>query len=212
MKLLHDISTALNNHPVRIIEPGDRAHAAVALILEQRAGGLNVLFIERSINENDYWSGQIALPGGRTESCDSSPQAAAERETREEIGLDLSAARYLGRLNDSAPGGLRIVISCFVYAVDTHPVLYPDLREVAGVFWLPLSEISNPARCSQVRFTFRERLRHFPAVRIQDGREKLLWGITYRIIRNLNKVISRTIDPAGSLDKEITHDHHKKIT
>jgi len=57
MKQVEQIRTALNSHPVRIIEPGNRAHAAVALIVDEQPDGLNILFIERSTNDNDYWSG-----------------------------------------------------------------------------------------------------------------------------------------------------------
>lgn len=194
MKPIEQISIALSNHQSRIIEPGGRAHAAVALILEEQPDGLSILFIKRSTNENDYWSGQIGFPGGRTESCDSTQRQTAERETREEIGLDLSAAHYLGRLSDIAPGGLQIVISCFVYAVKHHPVLHLAQDEIADVFWVPVRELVNPVRRSQVDFTFRNRQRRFPAVRAADGTEPPLWGITYRLLHDFNKIIYRTID------------------
>ena len=75
MERIPHIITSLNAQPVRIIEPGERARAAVALILEETPHGLNVLLIERSANVNDYWSGHIALPGGRR-------SATVARETR----------------------------------------------------------------------------------------------------------------------------------
>ncbi len=199
MELIQHIGKALNSHPFRIIEPRDRAHAAVALILEETPNGLNVLLIERSINANDVWSGQIAFPGGRVENHDSSPRHTAERETREELGVNISEARYLGRLSDMVPGGLRIVVSCFVYAVGHHPILHPDHHEVAGAFWLSLREINDPARRSQVEFKIRERLRKFPAMKILDGKEKPLWGLTYRVLRNLNRVIDSTGYPNSCL-------------
>lgn len=195
MKQIEQISMALSDHKPRIIESGGRAHAAVALILEEQSDGLSILFIKRSTNENDYWSGQIGFPGGRVESFDHSLKETAERETREEIGLDLSAALYLGRLSDISPGGLQIVISCFVYAVNQHPVLSPDDQEIADAFWVPVRELLNPARRSQVDFTFRNRQRSFPAVRADDDNEPPLWGITYRLLRDFNKIIHRTIDP-----------------
>ena len=194
MNKIQQISTALANHQSRIIKPRGRAHAAVALILEEQSDGLSILFIKRSTSENDYWSGQIGFPGGRTESCDSTLRHTAERETQEEIGLDLSTAQCLGRLSDIAPGGLQIVISCFVYAVNQHPVLSPDDQEIAAAFWVPVRELVNPARRSQVDLTFRNRQRRFPAVRGDDN-EPPLWGITYRLLRDFNKIIHRTIDP-----------------
>ena len=189
MEQIEQIIMALNNHPVRVIDPGGRAHASVALILHEQLSGLSILLIERSTDTNDYWSGQLGLPGGRSEASDKSPQHTAERETHEEIGLDLSRAQFLGRLDDIAPGGLKIVISCFVYAVNEHPVLRPDRREVADAFWVSASELKNPARVSSLEFIFRNRLRKFPALRVADDKEQPLWGITYNLLRNFYKVV-----------------------
>jgi 8-oxo-dGTP pyrophosphatase MutT (NUDIX family) len=202
MKRMQSIEQALVNRPAHIIELGGRVHAAVALVLEETPHGLNVLFIQRAANEKDYWSGQIAFPGGRTEPFDASPRDTAERETREELGLDLAAARYLGRLSDIAPGSLQLVVSCFVYGVERHPELQPDRREVANAFWLPLSELDNPARRSRVEFIFRGRLRRFPAVRISEKEGSLLWGLTYRLLRNLHKLISN--EKQGFCPAEVT--------
>lgn len=199
MESIKHISSVLNSHPVRIIEPGGRAQASVALILEEQPSGLSILLIERSTNTNDYWSGQIGLPGGRAETIDKSPQHTAERETSEEIGLDLSSAQFLGRLDDIAPGGLKIVISCFVYAVNDHPLLRPDKGEIADAFWVPARELKNPARTSSVEFIFKNRLRKFPALRVVDDKKQPLWGITYHLLRNFNK----TIHPAPKRPDEL---------
>lgn len=189
MELINQIRNALENHPVRIIEPGGRARASVALILKEQLPGLSILLIERSTNSNDYWSGQIGLPGGRYETSDKSPQYTAERETSEEIGLDLAKAQFIGRLDDMAPGGLKIVISCFVYAVNNHPILCLNESEIADAFWVPVHELKNPARISTVEFIFRNRLRRFPALRVVDDKAQPLWGITYNLLRKFNKIV-----------------------
>lgn len=80
MKQTKHIITMLNSHSVRIIEPGGRIHASVALILRELDAGLSILLIERSSNENDYWSGQTGFPGGRSETADKSSRHTAERE------------------------------------------------------------------------------------------------------------------------------------
>jgi 8-oxo-dGTP pyrophosphatase MutT (NUDIX family) len=201
MERIQLIRNILSSHPVRIIEPNGRAHASVALILTEQPTALDVLLIRRSTNESDFWSGQLGLPGGRMEASDRSPRHTAERETREEIGLDLATADFLGRLSDTAPGGLKIVISCFVYAVRGFPALTLDNQEIADLFWVPVRELCNPARLTHVDFTVRDRMRRFPALSVADDVGQPLWGITYRLLRNFHKVIcSRSdYDHSGSL-------------
>jgi hypothetical protein len=109
---------------------------------------------------------------------------------REELGVDLAGSRYLGRLSDLALRGLNIVVSGFVYAVDTLPCLHPEAAEVAATFWLPLVEIGNPLHRSYVAFQWRERVRRYPALDLFEENGKPIWGITYRMLRNLLKAIA----------------------
>lgn len=190
MKAIQQIEEALSRHPCRVIEPGTRAHAAVAIILQEKADGVNLLFIERSTNENDPWSGHIGFPGGRVEKSDGCPRVAAQREAMEELGIELGASRYLGRISDVAPPGLRLIVSGFVYAVEQTPHLNPDRQEVAGAFWLPLKEMANPLHRSYVRCRWHERLRRYPALELFEENEKPIWGITYRMFRNFRKAIT----------------------
>ena len=92
---LDDIDRALGAREPTVADPG----SAVAAIL-CNAESPQLLFIERARVEGDPWSGDIAFPGGRVEPQDDGLQAAAERETQEEIGLDLGHGRYIGRLDD----------------------------------------------------------------------------------------------------------------
>lgn len=189
MELMQRVTTVLGSRTVRTIHPGGRPHGAVALILWSTPDGPAVLLIERAPNEHDLWSGQIGFPGGRREREDAGPRQTAEREAGEEVGIDLSAARHLGRLDDIVPGGLSMVVSCFVYGVEQPPALHPDPEEVARAFWLPLGELDNPERRTHVDLYFRGRVRRFPAVSL--GTAQPLWGITYRLLRNLCRAVGR---------------------
>jgi hypothetical protein len=53
-------------------------------------GDPEVLFIKRAGRAGDRWSGHTALPGGKRDSTDADDLAAAIRETKEEVGLDLT--------------------------------------------------------------------------------------------------------------------------
>ena len=65
-----------------------------------RNGDPEILFIKRAGRAGDRWSGHVALPGGRRDPPDLDDRAAAIRETREEVGLDLTHADclYAGNL------------------------------------------------------------------------------------------------------------------
>jgi 8-oxo-dGTP pyrophosphatase MutT (NUDIX family) len=133
-----DVEKALARREPELLSCDNGTRAAVALILRQVPSGMQVLFIERASHDNDPWSGHIGFPGGKVEGIDQNPRMAAERETREEIGLDLREARRLGRLSEVAGATLPIRVSCFVYGIDRAGPLQLN-EEVKDVFWVPLS-------------------------------------------------------------------------
>ena len=59
--------------------------------IKERAKGacLELVYIKRVSNERDRWSAQVAFPGGRKKEEGESLRETAERETMEEIGLNL---------------------------------------------------------------------------------------------------------------------------
>ena len=68
-----------------------------------RRGDPEILFIRRASRRGDRWTGHVAFPGGKRDPEDESDQAAAVRETFEEVGLDLSTyaggcSCYVGNL------------------------------------------------------------------------------------------------------------------
>ena len=72
--------------------------SVVAIILRNPAPQTELLFIKRSESAGDPWSGHMAFPGGHREADDAGLKETAIRETKEEIGLDLSNAEYLGSI------------------------------------------------------------------------------------------------------------------
>lgn len=163
---------------------GDAADswAAVALILAPHRCGPEVLFIRRAERPSDPWSGHIALPGGRREPTDASLRETAERETREEVGLDLRSADLLGQLDDVAPRAPRLpalVIRPFVYAIRSpRPITVPS-PEVASTFWVPLAALRRREDKQTVEIEVDGSRRQVRAFVIG---EEILWGLTERIL------------------------------
>jgi len=193
VRALGDVSERLADPAPLVAEGEFRARTAVALVLRERAGDLELLMIRRALNEGDQWSGQIAFPGGRLDPGDAGPEAAAVRETLEEVGVDLAAATRLGRLDDLLGTVQSIVVSAFVYGVKGDPPLTPNY-EVAEAFWLPLSECTNPARHIEDDFDYLGNLLHLPGLRASDAPEApALWGLSYRFLEILMERLGRPI-------------------
>jgi 8-oxo-dGTP pyrophosphatase MutT (NUDIX family) len=189
--LIDDIHRLLLNRAPLLSTNENATRAAVALILREGDGGPEILFIQRARRAGDPWSGDLGFPGGKIEPEDDSSRAAAERETSEEIGLDLTAARHLGRLDDLLGDHLPVVISCFVYAIDRCPPLTLS-REVTRVFWFPLRELRNPHRHLQTTVRFGNEHLVRPAIRLLEASEVVLWGITYRLVSNFLAIAVNT--------------------
>lgn len=100
--------------------------AAVAVLLHDEPLGPRVLLMKRAERVGDPWSGHISLPGGGYEPRDVDLLQTSIRETHEELGIDLSGARLLGKLpalhpRTSGPKGLEVTPFVFVTDVAVEP-------------------------------------------------------------------------------------------
>jgi 8-oxo-dGTP pyrophosphatase MutT (NUDIX family) len=118
-------------------------HAAVAIIVAagEDAAEAAVLLTRRPKHLNRH-AGQYALPGGRMDPGETA-EAAALRETAEELGLHLEHSAILGLLDDYATRSGFCITPAVIWggpALD----LAPDPNEVARVFRVPLRELDAP--------------------------------------------------------------------
>jgi 8-oxo-dGTP pyrophosphatase MutT (NUDIX family) len=178
----------------QVLDQELKDYACVAIILRgSDENSLELGYIRRALREEDRWSGQIAFPGGRSETFDASDLASALRETREEIGVELSPQEQIGRLNDiqGRRKGLMLdfFIRPFVFYIERNPSVQLDPREVADFFWFPLSELQNPQRQTEYVVRQNNLTAHLPAVRV--GEDPPLWGLTYMMTQELLQILKR---------------------
>ncbi len=164
----------------------DHVEAVVAvLLLEDHVGNLNVLIIRRAERDDDPWSGQMALPGGRVEKTDPSTRYAVEREVREEVGVDLqSAGEALGLLSLGHPmRRTGIQVQPWVYGLRQKPRtdIGPEVQEAV---WISLHNLREKSKRAQVRI--RAETREVQAFVVD---ERIIWGFTHRVLSELLEIL-----------------------
>jgi 8-oxo-dGTP pyrophosphatase MutT (NUDIX family) len=151
---------------------------------------LEVLLMQRTVRAGDRWSGHVSLPGGGEEPTDVDLRATAIRETREEVGIDLTTSGDL--LGQLAPAWavargvpLPMSITPFVFAL-ARPVEIALGSEATSAFWLPVDAAASGALSA----VYPHRLGPFtwklPCWRYQD---QTVWGLTFEMLRNLLVVV-----------------------
>lgn len=165
-----------------------RTRASVALIMREIPDDLEILFIERARDDRDPWSGHLAFPGGKVEQGEQARQA-AERETKEEIGLDLGPELYIGRMSDIIGANLPVRVSCFAYGITTEVGAPVDSSEVRDVFWVRLSDLLKPESNLIASVGFAGTSLKVPAIVMPQPGKPVLWGLTYRLVLQFMEII-----------------------
>lgn len=197
MTPITEISRRIGGYRPEILPPGNRHTAAVAAILCERHGQVELLFIERAKKKGDPWSGHIAFPGGRTEQDDADVAETAERETWEELGIDLSRATLLGRLDDVAAHIGPMNVSVFVYQIQAcAEFVYSE--EIDRAFWFPLQNLADQGRHTTYSVPGDSRNRDMPAIVLLGPGETVLWGLTYRFVEQLVRLAGGSFPRAVS--------------
>jgi len=201
---LDEICGALAAHVPAQLGTAGKREAAVAMVLRATPGGPEVLFIERASHESDPWSGHMAFPGGRLDPGDPNPRSAAERETREEVGIPIADARYLGRLPDlpgrGAAGEHGLVISGHVYLLEREVHLQLDTTEVQQAFWFPLFDLHAQER--HVPHTYPGAKVEFPGILVGEPGRHVVWGLTYRFLEEFFAIVGAPLPGRWPFDRD----------
>ena len=186
------------------------AHAAVAVVFREGCGrdgvdrkvprSVEVLLIERAVREGDPWSGHMAFPGGRMEDVDASARVAAERETLEEVGVDLSGAEYLGRLDDiigNPKTRPTLVVSAHAFYLEEDQRFQLDPSEVQSAFWFPLADMLEQSRSVEYKISERPEM-SYPGILVGLPERHVVWGMTYHFLKDLMTVLGHDIPTSST--------------
>lgn len=171
----YDLNPGIALPPGRVLRP-----AAVLVPVWSRLGGARLVLTKRS-SQLQHHPGQVAFPGGKIDASDASPEAAALRESAEEIGLCAEMVTILGRLppHETVTGFTVTPVLGLIRGAFT-PVA--EAGEVEEVFDLPLDHALNPANYAVERRLWRGQWRRYYTL---PWGPHYIWGATARILRGL---------------------------
>ncbi len=182
---LPQIVDAVTEHdPATYESHTNTRHAAVAMVVRQRGDVTEALFILRATKDGDPWSGHMAFPGGHCEAHDDSIRATAERETLEEIGLDLARyGEYVGEIDAvrANPRGrdLDMVVTPCVFLLTGNPPPMQPNYEVADILWGQLDHMYTGDCLTTGEFMIQGEKHRYPGY---DVGGQIVWGLTYRML------------------------------
>lgn len=170
------IASVLQARVPQII-PGSHFKPAAVLVAIQEREDDDYLVLTKRSEQLNHHRGQVAFPGGRLDRGDSDELQAALRESREEIGIDPSHVRILGRL-DQVTAAYNFVVTPFVGVIPPAYEFCLNPFETEAVFFVPITALLQPRSLTIAErlSTHGEPIYHFYI----DGWD--IWGATARII------------------------------
>lgn len=208
---LYDLSFRINR---RLSDPlpGDNAHSILRAVplgsivpsfthqLPPRPGGVLILLYNEGnsirfplIRRQEYLgahSGQISLPGGKSEPGEDGIQAAL-REGEEEIGIDRAKPNVLGTLSNFFVMPSNFIITPVVAVLDEQPVFIPDPHEVAKILYGSIDDLIKDDAIKEKEILaagqFRMMAPHFEI----DG--EIVWGATAMMLNEFRMILKEIL-------------------
>lgn len=199
LRTADEAGARLAGRPPGLSGYGEHRVAAVVAPLVATEEGLSLLFQVRASTLRSQ-PGEVGFPGGKLEPGEA-PDAAALRETREELGLAEGEVRLLSPL-DLLVLPFNLVIHPFLGAIDRPERIRPNPDEVDEIFTVPLAHfLANEPERTAARVVI-EAGTEFPDILFPkkrpygfregrydilryDWRGRVIWGITARLVKSL---------------------------
>jgi 8-oxo-dGTP pyrophosphatase MutT (NUDIX family) len=164
----------------------DHRTSAVLLPLFPNEGTIYSALIRRPAYDGLH-SGQLALPGGKSEKEDVSLLHTSLRETKEEVGIDVDEKNILGKLSPLYIPVSNFLVHPFVAQLKEKPKWIPDNHEVDEVIEFPISILFDPAFKSRQRILIGKNMFIDAPCYIING--QILWGATAMIFSELETIL-----------------------
>jgi 8-oxo-dGTP pyrophosphatase MutT (NUDIX family) len=162
---------------------------SVLILLYEHHGQIKFPLIKRQEYLGAH-SGQISLPGGKTEPGEDAYQAAL-REGEEEIGIDRNDMKIIGQLSEFFVIPSNFMVTPIVAFLDKPPVFIPDPYEVAKIISGSIQELISDEAILKKEIlaagSFRMMAPHFEI----EG--ETVWGATAMMLNEFRMVLKEIL-------------------
>jgi 8-oxo-dGTP pyrophosphatase MutT (NUDIX family) len=194
-RLKNALPSALAHDPLRAVPVGNvipkfehklpPRPGSVLILLYPSNGRIMFPLIKRSEYKGAH-SGQVSLPGGKAEAGEDSIQTAL-REAQEEIGIDPSVVKVIGRLSDFFVVPSNFLVTPVVGYVENAPEFKPDPYEVVRILTGDVEELIREDAIQMREIIaageFRMNAPHF------EIENEVVWGATAMMLNEFRFVL-----------------------
>ncbi len=159
--------------------------AGVLLLLYPKEKTLSTIFIKRTTYDGPH-SGQVSLPGGKSETFDSSIVETALREAYEEIGINPSNVEILGMLTPLIIPVSNFEVTPVVGYTENSPDFVIDPNEVDYLIELNINRLTDPIIVKRRQALLNNRLVNVPYYQLDNDE---IWGATAMIISEFTETL-----------------------
>jgi 8-oxo-dGTP pyrophosphatase MutT (NUDIX family) len=203
-RLKDALPSALAHDPLRAVPVGNvipkfehklpPRPGSVLVLLYPSNGRILFPLIKRAEYKGTH-SGQVSLPGGKAETGEDSIQTAL-REAYEEIGIDPTDVKVIGRLSDFFVVPSNFLVTPVVGYVENEPVFKPDPYEVVRILTGDIDELirEDAIRMREIVAggNFRMNAPHF------EIENEVVWGATAMMLNEFRFVLREILTERNS--------------
>jgi 8-oxo-dGTP pyrophosphatase MutT (NUDIX family) len=161
----------------------------VIILLYEDEGMLKFPLIKRQEYAGAH-SGQISLPGGKSDPGEDSIQTAL-RECEEEIGVNRKLLRVIGTLSDFFVMPSNFMVTPVIATIDHKPEFKPDAYEVARILEGDVSLLLQPDAMKQKEILAAGKYKMIAPHFEIDG--EIVWGATAMMLNEFRLVLQEVI-------------------
>lgn len=163
----------------------DPRHSAVLALFYDSPRGLALVFTLRTASLRHH-GGQVSFPGGGVEPQDASYEAAALRETEEELGIPAQDIRTVGTLTPLFIAPSQNLVIPVVGWIPSLPTLRPNPIEVSDVLTVTLDHLLDPATRGEHLWHRNGQVLSAPCYEVGQS---CIWGATAMMLSELLEVV-----------------------